>query len=158
MIPSRKERWQVGRAATDRRLRLQLGIFSAVFVVVTALSVIRVARDGIDPLWPLAGFAGGLVIGILLARGRSLRWDAADHEVISSMSVLGIVVTVAYLAFLLVKDRLIAGAVSDVDAASVAGLAMTAGVMLGRTLVTVRAIRRVLTSAGQFDERQSPGN
>ncbi len=151
--PTRKERWQVGRAATDRRLRLQLGIFSAVFVVVTALSLFRVVRHGVDPFWPLAGFAGGLVIGILLARSWSLRWDAADHEVVSSMSVLGIVVTVAYLAFLLVKDRLLAGAVDDLDTASVAGLAMTAGVMLGRTLVTVRAIRRVLMSSGQFDER-----
>ena len=153
--PTRKERWQIGRAVTDRRLRLQLGIFSAVFVVVTALSLIRVVRDGIDPFWPLAG---GLVIGILLARSRSIRWDAAEDEVVSSMSVLGIVVTVAYLALLLVKDRLIAGAVDDLDTAIVAGLTMTAGVMLGRTLVTVRAIRRVLTSSGQFDERRSRGN
>jgi hypothetical protein len=153
--PSRKERLQIGRAETDRRLKLQLAIFSAVFAVVTALVLIRIVRDGIDPFWPLAGFAVGLLIGVILARSRSLGWDTADHEVVSSMSAFGIIVTVAYLAFtVLLRDRLLTDVVSDVDTASVAGLAITAGVMLGRTLVTLRTIRRMLTSAGEFDHHQ----
>ena len=151
--PSRRERRQVGREETDGRLRLQLGAFSAVFAVVTALVLARIVRDGIDPLWPLVGFAAGLLIGALLARSKSLGWDAADQEVVTAMSVLGIIVTVAYLVFtVFLRDRLIDDVVHDVRAASVVGLAITGGVMLGRTLVTVRTIRRLLTGAGRFDE------
>jgi hypothetical protein len=151
--PHRRERWQVGRKETDRRLRLQIGVFSAVFTVVTALVLIRIVRDGIDPLWPLVGFAAGLLIGVVLTRSKSLGWDAADQEVVTSMSVLGIGVTVAYLAFaVFLRDRLIDDVVHDVRTAGVVGLAITGGVMLGRTLVTVRTIRRLLTSAGRFDE------
>jgi hypothetical protein len=149
VTPGRKERFQIGRAETDRRVRLQIGIFSVVFAVVTALALFRMIRDGIDPFWLLAGFAVGLLIGTLLARSRPLEWDVVCLEVVRSMSVFGIIVTVAYLAFsVLLRDRLIA----EVNTASVVALAITGGVMLGRTLVMVRAIRRLLTSAGQFDE------
>jgi hypothetical protein len=155
--PSRKERFQVGRAETDRRLRIQLGILAAVFVVVTALAVERVIRGGLDPFWPLAGFAAGLVIGSVLGRSKTLDWDAADQEVVKSMSVFGIIVTILYLAFMvLARERLLTDIVGSVVTAGVTALAMTGGVMLGRTLVTFRTIRRVLTNAGRFDDAQQP--
>jgi hypothetical protein len=73
------------------------------------------------------------------------------------MSVFGMVVTLAYLAFrVLLRDRLIAEVGPQVDAASIAALAVTGGVMLGRMLVMVRPILWLLTSAGRFDAEQNP--
>ncbi len=91
---------QAGRDATGRRLRVQMGIFTAVFVVITALAVVRVEQDGIAPRWPLAGFAVGLIIGVILGRSKALGWNAAAHQVVSSLTIGGVVVTVAYLVFL----------------------------------------------------------
>lgn len=145
---SRRRRWQTGRAATDRRLRLQIAIFSLVFLVVTVLVVVRTISDGIDPLWPLLGFAVGLLIGVTLARSKTLSWDASDNAVVSAMSVIGIVVTIAYLILMVMRDDILVNLVDDAATVSVAGLAVTGGVMLGRTIFTLRAIRRQLTEAG----------
>ncbi|MDQ3410791.1 MAG: hypothetical protein M3509_01600 [Chloroflexota bacterium] len=41
--------------------------------------------------------------------------------------------------------------VHDSTTVAVTGLAVTGGVMLGRLLVTVRDIRRILTNAGVLD-------
>ena len=143
----------------ERRLRLQIGIYAAAFAVVTVLAVTRIVGDGMDPLWPLVGFAVGLVIGASMSRGRPLRWDAAGQQVVSSLSIFGIAVTVLYLAFRVLRDRVAGGVgvMDNVTVASVTGLTITAGVMLGRVLVTTRGIRRVLTDAGRIDERQGPG-
>lgn len=145
---SRRRRWQTGRAATDRRLRLQIAIFSLVFLVVTVLVVVRTISDGIDPFWPLLGFAVGLLIGVTLARSKTLSWDASDNAVVSAMSVIGIVVTIAYLILMVMRDDILVNLVDDAATVSVAGLAVTGGVMLGRTIFTLRAIRRQLTEAG----------
>ena len=153
--PRRREGWQVARAETARRLRLQLGLCCAVFTVVTVLVVIRVGSDGFDVFWPLVGVALGLLLGVILGRSKPLRWDAAAHQVVSTMSLVGLTVTVAYLALRLVGERLLGRRVDDVELASVVGLAVTGGVMLGRTLVMLRSIRRVLASAGRLDAGSS---
>jgi peptidoglycan/LPS O-acetylase OafA/YrhL len=149
---SRRQRWQAGREATDRRLRLQIVIFSLVFAVVTVLVVVRVVSDGIDPFWPLLGFAAGLLIGVILARSKRLSWNASEHEVVGTMSVIGIVVTIAYLVLMVMRDDILDNWVSDTTTISVAGLAVTGGVMLGRTIFTLRTIRRQLMEAGILSE------
>lgn len=150
--PSRRQRWQTGREATDRRLRLQLAIFSLVFAVVLVLVVVRVISDGIDPFWPLLGFAAGLLIGVILARSKTLGWDASENAVVSAMSVIGIVVTIAYLILMVMRDDILDNLVDDAATVSVTGLAVTGGVMLGRTIFTVRTIRRQLLKAGILSE------
>jgi peptidoglycan/LPS O-acetylase OafA/YrhL len=149
---SRRQRWRTGREATDRRLRWQIGIFSLVFAVVTVLVVVRVVSDGIDPFWPLLGFAAGLLIGVILARSRRLGWNASEHEVVSTMSVIGVVVTIAYLVLMVMRDDILDPLVGDTVTVSVAGLAITGGVMLGRTIFTLRTIRRQLMQAGIVSE------
>ena len=150
--PSHRQRWQAGREATDRRLRVQIVIFSFVFAVVTVLVVVRVVSDRIDPFWPLLGFAAGLLIGVILARSKRLRWDDSDHEVVSTMSVIGIVVTIVYLILMVMRDDILDNWVSDTVTVSVAGLAITGGVMLGRTIFTLRTIRRQMMEAGILSE------
>lgn len=145
---NRNDRWQAGRQATGRRLRVQIALFAVVFVAVTTLAAVRIVGDGLDPLWPLVGFAVGLIIGAVIVRSRSLEWDAPAHQVVSKLTVGGVVVTIAYLILLVLRDRIVGTVVSDAATGSVVGLTVTGGVMLGRVLVTARDIRRMLTTAG----------
>lgn len=141
---TRKQEFQAARAAADRKLKLQLIIFSLVFLVVMGIAVFRIVSDGLDTFGPLVGFAVGLVIGTLMARGRPMTWDASGHEIVSSTTIFGVAVTVVYFASKLLPDDLVSRFVTNPNMVSVIGLTITGGLMLGRVLYMVRAIRRLV--------------
>ncbi len=143
-----KQRWVAGRALVDRRLRLQLRIFLAVFVVMVILVVARIFQDDVNPLWELAGFAAGLALGFFVARTNVLAWQPSEGMVAGTMDALGVIILVTYLTFLVFRSRLLGSRVHDAETVGVIGLAMTGGAMLGRVYFTMRGIRRILFVAG----------
>ncbi len=143
-----RRQWAARRALVDRRLRLQLRIFLGVFVVMLVLDVVRIIRDDVNPLWACGGFAGGLALGFILARTKVLGWNASEGMVVGTMDVVGIIILAAYLAFLVLRSRIIGSRVHDAETVGVIGLAMTGGAMLGRVYFTMRGIRRLLLVAG----------
>ena len=144
-----RQRQRAGRwALVDRSLRVQIRVFLGIFAVMAALAIARIVRDDVNPLWALAGFGAGLAIGFLLARVKVRGWDPSERVVVGTTDAVGIVILVAYLAFLLVRNRFIGGRVDDAEAVGVIGLATTGGAMLGRVYFTLRGIRRVLAVAG----------
>lgn len=146
------------RSLLDRRLRLQMRIFLVVFVVLLALSVWHVLRDHVSPLWLLVGLLPGMALGVALARTKVLGWDADARSVVGRSDRVGIVILVAYIAFVLLgRDALLGYWVHSAAAASVVSLAMTAGAMLTRIAVTLHGIRGVLRAAGiAIPERGRP--
>ncbi|MCC6314969.1 MAG: hypothetical protein IT337_13260 [Thermomicrobiales bacterium] len=145
----RRERRAAGGQYVDRRLRMQLRAFTVIFVVVAVLDAVRVVHDRVNPLWAVGGFAAGLALGIVLARIKVLGWNASERAVVGTTDAIGAVILVAYLIFIVFfKGRVVDSQASSATAASVVGLAMTAGAMLGRVAVTMRGIRRMLTAAG----------
>ena len=140
----RARRWTL----VDRSLRIQIRVFLGIFAIMAALAVARIVRDDVNPLWALAGFGAGLAIGFLLVRIKVLGWNPSERVVVGTTDAVGIVILVAYLTFLLVRNRIIGSRVDDAEAVGVIGLAMTGGAMLGRVYFTMRGIRRVLALAG----------
>lgn len=141
---TRKQQFQTARAAADRKLKLQLIIFSLVFLVVIGIAVFRIVSDGLRAFGPLVGFAVGLVIGILMARGRPMQRDSSDNAIVSSTTIFGIAVTMIYFASKLLPENLVSRLVTDPNMVSVIGLTITGGLMLGRVLFMVRSIRRLV--------------
>lgn len=141
---TRKQEFQAARAAADRKLKLQLIIFSLVFLAVIGIAVFRIVSDGLNTFGPLVGFAVGLVIGILMARGRPMHFDSSDNTIVSSTTIFGIAVTLIYFASKLLPESLVTRLVTDPNMVSVIGLTITGGLMLGRVLFMVRTIRRLV--------------
>ena len=140
----RADRWTL----VDCSLRVQIRIFLGIFAIMSVVAVARIVSDDVNPLWALAGFGAGLAIGFLLVRIKVLGWNPSERVVVGTTDAVGIVILVAYLTFLLVRNRIIGSRVDDAEAVGVIGLAMTGGAMLGRVYFTMRGIRRVLALAG----------
>jgi hypothetical protein len=142
----RRRAWQ---RLVDRKLRVQLRLFLAIFAVMTAVVAYHLVRDGVSPLWAPVGFLPGLALGLVLCRTKVLRWEPDVRTVVEVTDLIGAVILVAYLAFIFfLRERIIGLAVEDAAAVGVVGLAMTAGAMLGRVYFTLRGIRNVLVEAG----------
>lgn len=148
MIRNWQRRWAARRAVVARSLRVQVRIFLAVFAVMVALVVARIVRDDVSPLWALGGFGTGIAIGFVLARTKVLGWNPSERVVVGATDAVGIVILVAYVAFLVVRNPIVSGLANDTEAVGVVALAMTGGAMLGRVYFTLRGIRRVLAAAG----------
>ena len=137
------------RSLLDRRVRMQMRIFLIVFIVLLALSVWHVIRDSVSPLWLLAGLLPGMALGVALARSKVLGWDADAQSVVARSDLVGIVILVTYVTFVLLgRDAVLGYWVHSAAAASVVSLAMTAGAMFTRIVVTMHGIRSVLRATG----------
>ncbi|MCC6792968.1 MAG: hypothetical protein IT336_14870, partial [Thermomicrobiales bacterium] len=77
-------------ALIDKRLRLQLGIFAIIYLIMTVLVSERLIRGDVDPLWAPAGFVAGLALGFVLSRTKVLGWDEAEGTVVGRSDALGI--------------------------------------------------------------------
>ena len=134
-------------AFVARSLRIQLRIFFAICLVLVGLVVMRLVRDEVAPGWIVAGFGAGLALGLVLSRVKVLRWNATYQEVVGTTDALGTAILAAYLLFLVVRGRIIGAGVDDAETVGATALAMTAGTMRGRVVVTRRGIRRLLREA-----------
>lgn len=133
----------------DPKLMLQLRIFMSIFAIILVLEIYRFLTEDLALLPVLGGFVAGIVIGILLVRTKVLGWDASEQRVVGTMDALGAIILVVYLViFVLNKGEIVSHWISNSQEVAAIGLAITAGVMLGRTVFTVRAIRNVVARSG----------
>ncbi len=145
MRPTDKWAWRdVVHPGLRSRTRLFLLIFAAALVLVA----VHLARDRVSPLWALAGFLPGLALGAPLSRIEVLRWGSTEQTVVGETVAVGVAILVGYLAFLIVRNRIIDSGLHDAAAVGVVGLAMMAGAMLGRVYATLRGIRNILAAVG----------
>jgi len=91
----------------------------------------------------VAGIFVGLFIGIITARMRHLSWDKDAKQIVSGLDVVGVIILVLYMAFVLVRGRLIGYFVAAPMVGAV-GFSITAGVMIGRVAGTRNAIMEIL--------------
>lgn len=132
----------------DRPLRVQIRIFLLVFAIMVVLIAVHIVQDDLNPLWVLAGFVPGLLLGLLLTRTKVLRWESSENVVVGTMDTVGIVILVAYFVFLFFRSRIIGLQVESAALVSLIGLAITAGAMFGRVYFTLRGIRNIARAAG----------
>lgn len=137
----------------EKKVRLQLAIFSAIFLIITILEIDRIVSQDLAIVPILAGFLVGLGLGILLARTKVMGWDAEQGQVVGTMDLIGGIILVLYIVFVLMRDDLIERWISDPALVGAIGLAITGGVMLSRVVFTRRGIRNTLEVAGILQPR-----
>jgi len=142
------------RRSVDSKLLLQLGIFGAIFVIMVVLDITRIVTEDLAVPPILVGFLAGGLVGVLLSRTKVLGWNASEQRVVGTMDVVGAVILVVYLlVFVLNKGAIASHWISDPEEIAAIGLALTAGVMLGRSIFTILGIRNVLDTTAATQSR-----
>ncbi len=136
----------------DRKLRKQLRIFLVIYAVMTGVVIYDVFRDHIDPLWAVAGFVAGILLGYILKRVNVLSIDPESGTVLGRIDLIGGVLLALYLLFIVVRNELFDDWITDRRALAIFTLSITAGAMLGRVLFTLHGVRGVLDAAGILDD------
>jgi hypothetical protein len=85
----------------------------------------------------------GLLIGIISARMYHLSWDKDAKKIVSRLDVIGIIILVFYIAFVIIRSKLI-GIFVAAPMVGAVGFSTTAGVMIGRVVGTRNAIIEIL--------------
>jgi hypothetical protein len=127
----------------DRRLRMRLRIFGIIFLVMFVVVVVDFFRGTITAPLGLLGLAIGLVIGIIVSRMYRLSWSAQTNTVISRLDWLGVGILILYVVFALLRNQLFGSWIQGTYLAAFT-LSISAGMMLGRVIGTMRGIRNVL--------------
>ena len=129
------------------KLRSQLRLFYAIALVLLGVVVVRTARGEVPWWWPLPALAAGVALGHVVARVNVLHREEETGTIVGRTDAFGGVILALYLAFSVVKGRLIGAWVHDAHQAAVLGLALSAGVMLGRIRATIGGIRSLRLAA-----------
>ncbi len=129
------------------KLRNQLRLFYAIALVLLVIVVVRTARGAVPWWWPLPVLVAGVALGHVVARVVALRWDEETGTVVGQTDAFGVVILLLYLAFSLARGRIIGAWVHDAHQVAVLGLALSAGVMVGRIRATIGGIRSLRLAA-----------
>lgn len=117
----------------DRKLRIRLGIFVLIALVLLGLAAYDVVRGDLAWWEAVLTLVMGLGIGYLFGRAVKIRWHESEEKVITQMDLLGEFFTGAVLTAIT--------------------LAAVSGILIGRFLGMRQNIRRTLS-----EERPSPGS
>ncbi|MEO6020741.1 MAG: hypothetical protein ABIP45_10890 [Knoellia sp.] len=149
-----RRRLRPGSAPVDHSIRLRMRIYSIIFLVTSLIVIVRGVLLGWVGLIPVAScLAIGLTVGLVASRTYAMRWDEESGTVVGRIDLIGGVVLLGYILISLFRSRLV-GIWLPGTVASVAGLAVVAGVMGGQVIGTGHGIGRILEVVGL---RPSPG-
>lgn len=141
----------------ERSLVIQFRIFSVLALVFTIVLIVRIANGSVSLLSAIAGLLGGMVVGVILTRAQNLRWNEQETMIVKRMNAFGGTMLVWYVLFLFNRTSILRGLFDTSNAATIAalGIAITAGIMLGRVLSMRRSLRYLMQSLepGTMDRR-----
>ncbi len=142
------ERSGSDRKWIERSLVIQFRIFSVLALVFTIVLIVRIANGSVSLLSAIAGLLGGMVVGVILTRAQNLRWNQQETMIVKRMNAFGGTMLVWYVLFLFNRTSILRGLFDTSNAATIAalGIAITAGIMLGRVLSMRRSLRYLLQS------------
>ncbi len=132
-------------ARIDSKLRVRLRIFSVIALVMLAVILFDVFSGRLAGGLALVAVAAGVLIGVLVSRMFRLSWHAENGVVVSRIDWIGLGILLAYLVFSIFRNRLIGTWIQGVTEVAASGLAISAGVMVGRVLGMHLGIRRLLS-------------
>lgn len=151
------ERSGSNRQWIERSLVIQFRIFSVLALVFTIVLIVRIANGSVSLLSAIAGLLGGMVVGVILTRARNPRWNEHETMIVKRMNAFGGTMLVWYVLFLFNRTSILRGLFDTSNAATIAalGIAITAGIMLGRVLSMRRSLQYLLQSLepGTMDRR-----
>ena len=127
----------------SRRLRLNLRILFAVYLVLLGVTLYQVIAAQAIFWQVILALAIGLVAGLISARMYKITWDRHEAEVVGRIDIYGIAVLVLFAIFELNRN-VIAGTFVHGPSLGSIGFVMITSALFGRILGTSKKILRVL--------------
>lgn len=127
----------------DKKLRFRLRLYSIISLVMLGIVLYEILIKILPLEFAVVGIFIGLFLGIISARMYHLSWSKDAQKIVSRLDVIGIIILVIYIAFVIVRSRLIAYFVAAPMVGAV-GFSITAGIMIGRVIGTRNAIIEIL--------------
>ncbi len=142
----------------DNKLKTQLRIFSVIALIMLGVIVYDVIDKRLPLVIAVLAVLTGVVIGMVLSRMYKLSWHEDNRAVVSRIDWIGAIILLAYIVFSLLCSRLIGLWVQNASEVAAVGLAISAGIMLGRVLGLRLGIRRLLGIwvPGLFEKTPEP--
>jgi uncharacterized protein (DUF697 family) len=127
----------------DKKLKFRVRLYSLISLVMLGIVLYEIFIKIIPLPFAAIGIFIGLFLGIISARMYHLSWDKDAKKIVSRLDVIGIIILVFYMAFVIVRSKLIGYFVAAPMVGAV-GFSITAGIMIGRVIGTRNAIMEIL--------------
>ncbi len=131
------------RPHLHRYLRLRLGIYLVIAIVVGVFVIFNSVRNSIPGVFAIVGVLFGIVIGALFSRIHKISWDEKASKVIARMDVFGIVIMILYTLFEIFREKIVGKFVGQADV-TVTSFSVLTGIMYGRVIGIRGNIKNVL--------------
>jgi hypothetical protein len=127
----------------DKKLKFRVRLYSLISLVMLGIVLYEIFIKILPLSFAIAGIFLGLFLGIISARMYRLSWSKDAKKIVSRLDTVGIVILVCYMAFVIVRSKLIGYFVAAPMVGAV-GFSITAGIMIGRLIGTRNAIMEIL--------------
>jgi hypothetical protein len=127
----------------DKKLKFRLRLYVLISIVMLLIILYDIFTISLPLELAGIGILLGVFIGIVSARMQHLSWDHGAKKIVSSLDLIGIIISVIYMAFVFLRSKLI-GIFLVGPVVGAVGFSITAGVMIGRIVGTRNAIIEIL--------------
>lgn len=127
----------------DKKLRFRLRLYSIISLIMLGIVLYEIFINILPLAFATIGIFIGLFMGIISARMHHLSWNHDAKKIVSRLDIVGIIILVLYIAFIIVRSKLI-GIFVAAPMVGAVGFSITAGVMIGRVVGTRNAIIEIL--------------
>jgi uncharacterized protein (DUF697 family) len=127
----------------DKKLRFRVRLYSLISLVMLGIVLYEIFIKILPLPFAVVGIFIGLFLGIISARMYHLSWNHDAKKIVSRLDTVGIIILVCYMAFVLIRSKLIGYFVAAPMVGAV-GFSITAGIMIGRVIGTRNAIIEIL--------------
>ena len=128
---ARKERREIIRAVSHKRLRTNLKILAIVYVILIITTIVHLCSTPLEWWQTILSLAIGLIVGLVSSRMLHISWDHEQEKVIGKMDIYGVVILILFIAFELFRSQL-AGLFVSGDAISSASFLILTFAIYGR--------------------------
>lgn len=127
----------------DKKLRFRVRLYSIISLVMLLIVLYEIFIKILPLEFAIVGIFIGLFLGVISARMYHLSWSHDAKKIVSRLDVVGIIILVIYIAFVIVRSKLIGYFVAAPMVGAVS-FSITAGIMIGRVIGTRNAIIEIL--------------
>jgi len=138
-----KKRRALARKYIEVKLLRRLRIFALIIAIIVGIVLFKIFLGEISIGLIVLGLIAGTIIGLIAGRMFKVTWHQETQKVISRLDAIGIIFLVLYIA-LEIGRKWIFGYWLQGSELTAFGLIFLAGLLLGRFLIMVKNIRKIL--------------
>ena len=135
----RKERRELIRKASHQRLRRNLQILAAVYIVLFLVTVYHLIATPVIWWQALLCIVLGLAVGIISSRMMKIDWDHDQEKAVGRIDIYGAIILVLFILFEIFRSKII-GLFASNGSVGTLSLLLLAFVLYGRIAGMARKI------------------